>query len=153
MSNNALSIFCVCLCQCLCLFICSVNSIILFRPCHFHMHMKRTIVAFNKSFVWQWAGHWALTLACNSGRNDVLMVGLVRVVVAGKCFVYVTLIRFPVCMLPVTCSCPPCHSFDSSREARSSLTHLLLMPHICVSESDQHGLDNDLSPVRHQAII
>ena len=35
------------------------------------------------------------------------------------------------------------------------LTHLLLVPHICVAESDQHqfGSDNGLLPIRHQAII
>ena len=33
------------------------------------------------------------------------------------------------------------------------LTHLPLVPHICISGSGQHASDNGLSPIRHQAII
>ena len=38
----------------------------------------------------------------------------------------------------------------------ASLTHLPLVPHICVSESSNRvniGSDNGLSPIQHQAII
>ena len=36
---------------------------------------------------------------------------------------------------------------------KAPLTHIPLVPHVCVSELGQHWLDNGLSPIRRQAII